>query len=148
MARKTVSISIYQPTLERLDARVGRLSRSERLSQDLTRYWDLLGAGLAQARKKLTKPEASLILDVQNGTYVDDGPAFARWVIGDSLAFQISDAISLDGLDQKWGVDGPALLEKVRGLGHAETLALLDWAARYWGDEKADLDAYRDGFLD
>jgi hypothetical protein len=107
----------------------------DNLGQDLGHFYDLLTLGLARARRKITRPEASAILDVQNGVVIDP---IAIWLSG-GLAHQVSDGIALDGLDNKWGFDGPALVAKLESLTEIEVLGLLDWAARFWaGDVQAD----------
>lgn len=107
-----------------------------RLVHDSINYFSLLSLGLSRAKKVLTRAEATLILDVQNGSWIDG--SLPVWLSG-GLAHQVSDGCTLDGLDAKHGVDGPALVAKLEALGDLETVGLLDWAARFWdGDIHAD----------
>lgn len=140
MAKNTrsTSFSLDPSVVERLEARVGADgNRSVRLTQDLDSYYSLLALGLARAKRRLNQAEAKLCLDVQNGTLVD-GSQLSLWLSG-GLAHQVGDGIALDGLDKKWGVDGPSLIEKIIAMPDIEVIGLLDWAARFWGgDIQAD----------
>lgn len=159
---KPVSVSLSPDLIGHLDARAGKTgkTRSAVLVDDLTAYADyldlaaakgrdpkrlipdslnlyaLLALGLARAKKKLTRSEAKLILDVQNGSWADG--SLPVWING-GLAHQVEDGIALEGLADKWGVDGPALVAKLEAPGDLETVGLIDWAARFWeGDIQAD----------
>lgn len=135
MARQNhTSINIDQTTAQAVDnRRRDGETRTARASQDLADYYSLLDSGLRRARLALTPPEAALIIDVQNGVF-----AIPEHWIGQALAHQVEDGISLDGLAEKWEIDGPALVEKLIGLGDIACLALVDWAAGLWG--KGDFD--------
>lgn len=78
-------------------------------------------------RPALTVAEWALVFDALNGTIT--------WDSAEGLAAtgsRIAHAIDRDGLAEKWGVDGPALLATLRGLSYAETVALVDVAERFW----------------
>lgn len=75
----------------------------------------------------LTSNEWMLVFDALNG--------LITWDSADRLAAiyaNISDVIRVDGLDRKWSVDGPALVQKLRALSYGETIALVDVAERFW----------------
>lgn len=55
----------------------------------------------------------------------------------ESLEAAVQDGIALEGLDEKWSVDGHTLLTKLRGLNYAQTVALLDALERWWGGPNA-----------
>lgn len=98
--------------------------------RDLERYYELLVRLLA--RIELSDGEAFLIVDVLNATSSDVRSAGMLWA-------EIDDGIALEGLADKWGVDGPALVAKVRGWNLAECLAVVDAAERFWvGVERSD----------
>jgi hypothetical protein len=62
------------------------------------------------------------------------------------LEAQVSDGIALDGLDQKWEVDGKALVEKVKTLTSFQQGVFEIWANGYWyaqtGKKLRDLEKY------
>lgn len=100
-------------------------SASEVARRDLGRYYDLLALALASV--DLTEGEASLIVDALNGTIIDVSTA-------QLLAAEVEDGLG-DGLAEKWGVDGGALVAKVRAWTLAQRMAVCDAAERFWGDE-------------
>jgi hypothetical protein len=75
----------------------------------------------------LTQDEWMLIFDSLNGVVLTDS---AQSVAG--LWGGIEDSIELDGLDEKWSVDGQALVEKLRALDYPQQVAIADTAERYW----------------
>ena len=87
----------------------------------------------------LSAEEWMLIFDALNGVWAGDTIALAI----QSLPLGISDALTLDGLADKWGVDGPALLSKLETMSWCERLAVIDTAERFWaaGDWPSDPDA-------
>lgn len=134
--RSAVMVDDLTAYADYLDLAVAKGRDPKRLVPDALNLYTLLGLGLSRAKKKMTRSEAKLILDVQNGSWVDG--SLSVWIAG-GLAHQVADGIDLDGLADKWGVDGPALVAKLEALGELETIGLLDWAARFWeGDIQAD----------
>lgn len=93
------------------------------IRRDLERLYALYRRSLA--RISLTKNEALLIADALNGALFDNTTVFYFWA-------SIEDAIKLEGLDKKWQVDGKKLVDKLRSLSDAETLALVDAVERFW----------------
>ena len=91
--------------------------------RDLERYYATLKASLLDV--DLTEAEALLIVDACNGLLVEPHSVGFLWA-------QISDAIRLEGLDQKWGIDGSALVEKIRSWTYAQNLAAQDAAEKWW----------------
>lgn len=134
-----ISISLSDDMLAELDVRVDRYmggNRSLAIVEAVNNYWALLDLGLALARKSLTENEACLILDTLNGTWTGGfpgGPEAARWA-QNALIWEVSDAVSLNQADQKWSVDGPALISKLQALDGLARLALAEWARRMWAD--------------
>lgn len=99
-------------------------SRSQVVNRDLDRLYALYRRVLPEIQ--FSVPEAMLIVDALNGTvFYDAGSTTLLWA-------SIEDSIRLDGLDAKWGVDGPALVKKIRSLTPAQTLAVVDAAERFW----------------
>lgn len=77
----------------------------------------------------LTDAEWMLIYDARNGAV---NTPIAQAVSG--LVGAIEDAIALDGADRTHGVDGPALIAKLRGLDRLGRMAVIDRAERWWAE--------------
>lgn len=96
-------------------------------NRSLERYFALLSRSLARWREQLSDDECALIIDATNGTMFADTFSLGY------LAAEVADAISMDGLADKWGVDGPALVEKLGASGIMGQTALIDASERWWG---------------
>lgn len=96
-----------------------------RARDDLERYYRLLARALAGVQ--LSEDEASLIVDALNGMLTEPHTAHLLWA-------EIDDAITGDGLAEKWSVDGQALVARLRALTPFAALAVSDAAERYWLD--------------
>ncbi|NCD26224.1 MAG: hypothetical protein EOL86_11630 [Deltaproteobacteria bacterium] len=137
--KKPISISMSADMLAQIDARTDQHAggnRSTTVIEAVNNYWALLDLGLTLARKELTEHEACLVLDTLNGTWTGGFPGgteATRWA-QNALIWEVSDAISLNQYDRKWGVNGPALIAKLQGLDGIARLALADWARRMWAD--------------
>lgn len=101
----------------------GSRDRSATIARDLARLYDLYKLALREV--PLTVGEACLICDVLNGTMMDASSSTMLWA-------EVEDGIRLDRLDEKWGVDGDALVAKLKGLDRLTCLALVDAAERFW----------------
>lgn len=124
MATKSVSVNL-QPEI--LDALAERGQRAPTINRDLERLYSLYDRALR--RVDLTIDEACLIVDALNGTLHDVLSGTRFW-------FGVQDAIELDGLDEKWNVDGKALIEKLSALDDLTAMAIVDAAERFWFVEK------------
>lgn len=91
--------------------------------RDLTRYYTVLNAELA--RSNLTDREAMFLVDLLNGTLIDE--TSYRF-----LFHEAEDAIQLDGLDGKWEIDGEQLVEKLKQASPATLMAIVDAVERFW----------------
>lgn len=115
--------------LPELEARVDRGGSTgsvhEVAARDLRRYYHCLREELRSVL--LTEAEASLICDCCNGTWWEAHTVPLLWA-------NVADGVRLEALDQKWGVDGPALIAKLQGLTYGQTLALVDAVERFWRD--------------
>ena len=74
----------------------------------------------------LSGREWCLIFDSLNGGVRDD-----PFLVPD-LAHGISDSISLDHLDEKWGVDGAALLNKLQEMAYPQLMVICEQSERFW----------------
>lgn len=93
--------------------------------RDLERYYEVLQRDLASIT--LTEGEAMLILDVCNGTFWSGWSAPLLWA-------DIEDALE-DGYAEKWDVDGPALVARLRALTPGQSMAVVDAVERWWSLE-------------
>lgn len=75
----------------------------------------------------LTIPEASLIVDALNGVL-----AHTDISASDYLVLNVQDAVAVDSLDEKWGVDARALLANLQSLSEADARKLLNAVKRFW----------------
>lgn len=120
MGRKT-SIYLRDELEAQLKARSKELSSV--INRDLERIYALYARSLRQII--LTPDEACLIVDSQNGTLHDARSAPMLWA-------GIEDSIHLDGLAEKWDIDGPALVEKMKQWNDIQCLAVIDAVERFW----------------
>ncbi len=111
------------PVAGPISDRTGTISEGLVARRDLERYYALLDHELA--RVELSEAEASLICDALNGTLMDPHSYRLLWA-------EVADAVRLDGLDAKWGVDGDALVERLRALSPGAMMAVVDAVERFW----------------
>jgi len=83
-----------------------------------------------------SEAELSLILDIHNGTLLTPGMA------GQHIGIAVRDSIELDGSDQKWEIDGNALLGKIEAMPIFARACLELWACSYWEDSKQPVSKY------
>jgi len=126
MATKSTSVNFQPHILEELAKRGPQ--RAPIVNRDLERLYTLYDRALR--RVKLTVDEACLIVDALNGT-LHDVTSGTRFWIG------VQDSIEMDELDEKWGVDGKTLIEKLSKLDDLTAMAIVDAAERFWCDEKS-----------
>jgi hypothetical protein len=91
--------------------------------RDLERYYAVLRDSLQTVT--LTEGEASALVDALNGTLLEAHTYSLLWA-------NVADAIRYDGLAEKWGIDGPALVAKLRALSPGAAMAVVDAAERYF----------------
>lgn len=119
-------ISINPELSLEIERRNAGENRSGAISKMLSRYLYVLADARRRLRDEFSEGEISLILDALNGIGHFDvhAPSFVN--------AEIADAISLDQLDAKWKVDGPALVAKLNALSYADKLAIVDASERWW----------------
>jgi len=131
------SISIPEKTEARIKDRSGAdQTFSGQINDDLTLAWALLDRGMISVRKKFTRTDIMVILDVQNGAFLD-ASQLSMWIHG-GLLHQVADGLALDQLDQKWKISGAELLKKVTDLNDLETVSVLDWCRWMWRHNDID----------
>ena len=97
----------------------------------LRRYRDLLARALAGIT--LTRGEAALICDVLNGTAL----------LAQDYMFipaEIEESIRLNHTDEKWDVDGSALVSQLRSASPTTLCAIADAAERFWEHPSRETD--------
>ncbi len=131
MKTQRLSITIPAHTLAHVEARQARsgeeqsYDRSSIIAKSLDRYFYALAAARRGLRERFSAGEQGLLLDVANGAL------FASPCAIGFLEHEVAAAL-VDGAAEKWHVDGPALMKKLKELSYAEKLALIDAAERWW----------------
>lgn len=106
----------------------------------LEAFYGLCRNGLAEVKRaQFTGGELGLIIDVTNSLMLTPG------IAGQHLSASVSDAIALDGADQKWGVKREEIIGKLETLSLSGHIALEIWAKGFWerhSRREIDLDDY------
>lgn len=123
MPAKPISVTLSERAQHALDTRnIGmRGNRSGTLAAMLERYARVC----ERCQPELLESELNLVRDALNGCWLVELPCSY------ALA-NIEDAISMNRYDQKWGINGDALLRKLRALDEAGWTALVDAVERWW----------------
>lgn len=118
-------VSMSPDTYAELMRRADKGERSTQITRGLDRYYAILAAERRQLAKLLSDGEVAYLCDVFNGS--------AFWEpVSVRLAWaNVEDALE-DGYAQKWEIDGPALVTKIRMLDYAATVALVDAVEMWW----------------
>ena len=123
MARASIHLSTSVAAAIDLDRDAGE-SLSGRISMIVERYQAIISAH----RPELSRPEWMAICDVMNGEFLGMGDTTAPRYIWAS----VSDACRMDGLADKWHIDGQALVDKLRNLDYAGCIAAAEVGRRFW----------------
>lgn len=130
MPIQKTSVTLDPRILAEIDRRTEKFSgegnRSAIISRHLDRYFSMLARARRELRDMLSDGETMLIVDVLNGV------GFWDTISVYLIAHEVADGISLDRLDQKWKVDGKALVGKLSNLTDAQHLALVDSVTIWW----------------
>lgn len=133
MAKRRDQKVAYVRINPRLEAEIearkeeGLMSMNRVIERDLERYYQLLRAARVEGKRVLSPDEQALIADNLNGSIFD---AFSIQL----LPHHVADGINLEGLDEKWDVDGRALIEKLEAMSPITIAAIVDAAERFWAD--------------
>jgi len=99
------------------------------------------------ARRKFTRGEQSMLIDIFNGTALTPG------ILGQHLAAQIEDSFRLyPGIyEEKWGVNEKEMIDKIKiiSLDPVSAVFLELWAVGFWAvnQDAGDLENYLSGKL-
>lgn len=146
--KKSGKITLTSPVLEASKARddhkllgPGRPGAFNSLviERDLSRYYALLRRALKSV--DLTEAEASLICDAMNGTWLLDHGTLTGPSCSQLLNLELHDAITLNGLDKKWGVEEGPFAAKVSSWTELQCLAVTDAVERFWMEPQAETGA-------
>ncbi len=125
---KHMSAEVIKSLSERADR--GEQSTGVELARTanraLERYFYLLGERRRRLKDNFTQGEMSLLVDACNGIVWWDAHCIKL------LPREIEDAIMLNKLDEKWEVDGPALVARLKELDLVALCALMDSVERFW----------------
>ena len=108
-------------------ANVEGATLSATAKRDLGRYYAVMASELTLAT--FTEAEWNLIREVCSGTAWDESSYNYLWA-------EIEDGCRLDNLAEKWEVDGASLVKRVRALGAAGAMAIIDATERWWGEQR------------
>lgn len=118
MARKT--------TIYLTDRAEAVLAGGESLSGSINRIADRYYEVMRRSRIDLTPGELDAVRDALNGWLAE--PAAT---ISGGPALEVEDALD-DGLAERHGIDGRALVAKLRALTYPQEVALVDAVEQYW----------------
>jgi hypothetical protein len=121
MAKKSV---YFGAPIDQLLARTGAGNVSGALNAAVAHYLAIMDAH----RPDLSHGEWLAVCDVLNATAIDEAwtRRAARY-----LAIEVEEGL-VDGLAEKWEIDGPALVAKLAALDTAGALAVLHVAETFW----------------
>ncbi len=127
MVVKKQSVSLLSEIVAQVEQRVDavRGGFSGTISECLARYFEALRRARAELRAVFSDGEVALLCDVLNGSLMQSYSV-------PLLYAEVEDSLS-DGYAEKWEVDGPALVAKLRGLSYIQCAALVDAVERWWG---------------
>jgi len=137
MSKKTLGPSVDQKTLKWYEQNFDNTNRGARYILDS--FPGIFERTLRDLRGVFTFRELSLILDVQNGCFL------IPQIAGHHLFPNVDSGMSFDQLDQKWEIDRPEIIKKIRGLKLFEIAVLEIWAAAFWKQDEPNLEQWVSG---
>jgi hypothetical protein len=81
---------------------------------------------LAEIQNYFIDDELRLVIDTFNATMLTPGLA------GQHIGISVADAIALDSIDRKWGIDADQLIAKIAKLTTFQSACLEIWANGFW----------------
>lgn len=108
------------------------LGGGDSLSGTINRLADRYYEIVRRSRIDLSPGELDAVRDALNGWLAEPAATIAG-----GPALEVEDALP-DGLAERHGIDGPALVAKLRGLTYAQEVALVDAVEQYWRTVSAD----------
>ena len=123
----------YRPSEQQYQALQERSEMGKSPSLTASEMVDAYLSLLRRSLPTFTENEAMLMMDAMNGCLIDYHAPTTLWA-------NIADAVSIDRVDQKWQVDGYALVERLRKLTPFEQWAIYDAIRRAWNSETYRID--------
>ena len=105
-------------------------------SRRLTSILERLEFIVSDAIPDFNRPEWCAIFDALNGYWMEGRLGIT------GIPLQLSDAINMDGLDEKWGFDGKAFLKKLNALSSAGLVAVAEVSDEFWLNTERDIDEF------
>lgn len=138
MAFKKQSVSLALEVVEQVERRVDavRGGFSGTLSECLARYFEALRRARTELQAVFSGKELALLCDVLNGSLMQSYSV-------PLLYAEVEDSLP-DGYAEKWEVDGPTLVERLRNLSYIQNAALVDAVERWWGLNDEERPAFED----
>lgn len=125
MAKRT-STYLSDRTVDILDAAMGDMgSLSGEINKSIDRYHEVIRRHRG-VEAQFSEAELNALLDVCNGWWAEPAAAIAG-----GLALELEDSLP-DGVAEKWKIDAPALIAKLRALPYADELALVAGIEAFW----------------
>jgi hypothetical protein len=118
------NVTITGTAAEELKLRDNGENMSPQYAMD--RYFTALCDARLKLVRKFSLNEIHLILDRFNGSIFNSPSTI------EAIAFEVHEAIRLDGLDKKWKVNGKRLIRKLESLDYISRVALVDAVERWW----------------
>jgi len=128
---KRTSIYLSPPLDELLLAHLVRddsakRSASSMLAAAVDRYLELVRRNLPE----WSAAEWQLACDALNGCWLQEGAARAQVMV----QMEIADAVEMNGAADKWDVDWVDFRPRLAALTHAQGVAVIEVAERFWAD--------------
>lgn len=121
---KGSSVYLQESTISLLQERnIGQDLLATLANREIRRLYALYADALRSVN--LSHAEALALCDVLNGTFMDETTARLLWA-------EVEDACRMEGLADKWGIDGPALVAKLKAMSLVQCMAIIDAATRAW----------------
>lgn len=120
---KKATIRIDDALAERLLEEMGNLTAAATWMVEA--YAAVRQHGIASLRKYFTIDELLMILEAENGLL------FSPRMISGYIS-HIEDAMLIDRVHEKYGVDSELMIAKISSIGKAELVILHDWMNYYW----------------
>lgn len=117
---------------DRAEAVLAGDSLSGSINRIADRYYEVM----RRSRIDLTPAETAAVRDALNGWLAEPAATIAG-----GPALEVEDALP-DGLAEKWNIDGPALVGKLRALTFAQEVALVDATEQYWRAQGHEADGW------
>ena len=138
METKNVTIRIPQDVLDWLES--GSKSKNEAIVENLKALRKMRQVSANELREVFTPNEWKFLADSLNGVVIPD--VFRCSV--SALIAHVEDAVALDNLGTKWGVEIGELVTKINLLHGANVDALYTRVEEFWAHTGTDLDEWVD----